>query len=132
MAIRMLFSALVDADLLNTEAWDRCETRAERGEAISVLADRLEAACRERSSSAPSNAVNAMRRAVYEACVAQAAEFPGCFTLTVPTGDGKTLSGMAFALRQAAIHGMRRWTPRPAAFTERPLHATPAATLSSS
>jgi CRISPR-associated endonuclease/helicase Cas3 len=108
IAIRMLFSALVDADLLNTEAWDRREARAVRGEAISVLADRLEAACLERSSRATRSAVNAMRREVYETCVAQASEPRGGFTLTVPTGGGKTLSGMAFALHHAAIHGMRR------------------------
>jgi CRISPR-associated endonuclease/helicase Cas3 len=108
MAIRMLFSALVDADLLNTEAWDRGESRIPRGEEISVLADRLETACREHCSNAPPSAVNEMRREVYEACVAQATEPPGCFTLTAPTGGGKTLSGLAFALRHAASHNMRR------------------------
>jgi CRISPR-associated endonuclease/helicase Cas3 len=108
MAIRMLFSALVDADLLNTEAWDRGESRALRGEEIPVLADRLEAACRDRCSNAPPSAVNRMRREVYDACVAQATEPQGCFTLTVPTGGGKTLSGLAFALRHAATHGMQR------------------------
>jgi hypothetical protein len=45
LAVRMLFSALVDADLLNTQAWDRCEARVARGEEIAALADRLEAAC---------------------------------------------------------------------------------------
>ena len=108
LAVRMLFSALVDADLLNTEAWDRGESRAARGEEIAVLADRLEAACQERSAHASHSPVNAMRREVYEACVLRAAEAPGCFTLTVPTGGGKTLSGMAFALRHAATHGLRR------------------------
>jgi CRISPR-associated endonuclease/helicase Cas3 len=108
MAIRMLFSALVDADLLNTEAWDRGTTRALRGESITALADRLEAVCLERSISALPSAVNTMRREVLAACLASAARPRGGFTLTVPTGGGKTLSGMAFALRHAATHGMRR------------------------
>jgi CRISPR-associated endonuclease/helicase Cas3 len=108
MAVRMAFSALVDADLLNTEAWDRCEARIPRGENISTLADRLEASCIQRSSTALPNDLNAMRKEVYEACVLKASYSPGCFTLTVPTGGGKTLSGMAFALRHAATHGMRR------------------------
>jgi CRISPR-associated endonuclease/helicase Cas3 len=108
MAIRMLFSTLVDADLLNTEGWDRGTSRALRGEFILELAERLEAVCRERSSSAPPSAVNTMRREVLEACLARASEPRGGFTLTVPTGGGKTLSGMAFALRHAATHGMKR------------------------
>jgi CRISPR-associated endonuclease/helicase Cas3 len=112
---RFLFSALVDADRLDAEAFDSPDKRrvATAGyDTIAALRDRLDqhidglAAAKVRG--ADSSPVNRCRAAVLQAC-RQAAELPpGIFSLSVPTGGGKTLSAMAFALRHAERHGLRR------------------------
>jgi CRISPR-associated endonuclease/helicase Cas3 len=108
--LRLVFSALVDADYLDTERHFRAEQAAERhgaSRSVAELWDCLEGHQR-RFSGEPSDAVSRARRDVYEACVAAAESPPGLFRLTVPTGGGKTLSGMAFALRHALRHGHQR------------------------
>ncbi len=108
LAVRLLFSALVDADLLNTEAWDRGKSRYTPTESLVVLRDLVATACEARIADAPPTPLNRMRSDVYLACLQAARKAQGVFTLTVPTGGGKTLSGMAFALHHAVIHQMRR------------------------
>ncbi len=111
-ATRMIFSALVDADYLDTEAFfTGLEGRpVERGghPPLDVLLGRLEAHLRELMSNANDTAVNRLRREVLEHSRGQAAEAPGLFTFTVPTGGGKTLSSLAFALEHAIRHGLER------------------------
>ncbi|HEU5402153.1 MAG TPA: CRISPR-associated endonuclease Cas3'' [Terriglobales bacterium] len=111
LATRFLFSSLVDADSLNTEAWDRGKVRQADFDSIAVLATRAEAACLEKSRGALNridSALNRMRAEVLKQCLASASLPPGPFTLTVPTGGGKTLSGLAFALRHAAQNRLQR------------------------
>jgi CRISPR-associated endonuclease/helicase Cas3 len=111
LATRFLFSALVDADSLNTEEWDKGEKRKTTFDEIPELAARVEAACFEKSQGAfatADTALNRMRLEVLQQCLDAASLPPGPFTLTVPTGGGKTLSGLAFALRHAASHGLQR------------------------
>ncbi len=111
LATRFVFSALVDADSLDTERWDRGAAREARCSTIAELATRTEVACRERSREAlarTDSALNRMRAQVLEQCLASAELARGPFTLTVPTGGGKTLSGLAFALRHAERHGLER------------------------
>lgn len=104
---RMLFSCLVDADYLCTEAFmDNAPLRAGLGEPLGTLFERLKV--RLGSFGEPTNLVGEKRRQVLEDCL-RAAEAPrGLFTLTVPTGGGKTLSSLAFALRHALKNDMRR------------------------
>lgn len=90
--LRLLLSALIDADRLDTEAHFRPDTSALRGNPVSMAAlyDHLATSQRE-FANVPTTPVNDVRAAVYDACLAAAAERPGLFRLTVPTGGGKTL-----------------------------------------
>ncbi|HLI75551.1 MAG TPA: CRISPR-associated endonuclease Cas3'', partial [Acidobacteriaceae bacterium] len=115
LAVRMLFSALVDADVLDTEAWDKGEDRPVRGESLITLRDRLNEFCVSKIERAHAcartdteRALGHMRQQVYEACASAGPTNRGTFTLTVPTGGGKTLSGLAFALHHGVFHSMRR------------------------
>lgn len=107
--LRMLFSALVDADFLDTERHfspERAAARPPSGD-LAVLYQRLQRR-HKRLAAATAGTVNAVRAEVYAACVAAADQPPGTFRLTAPTGAGKTLSALAFALRHAAQNGMAR------------------------
>ncbi|WP_373500908.1 CRISPR-associated endonuclease Cas3'' [Desulfococcus sp.] len=108
--LRMLFSCLVDADFLDTESFMDPEKTAQRAgyPAMDDLAPLFEDYMTQKLANAPDTKVNLIRAEVLQACRDRAADPPGLFTLTVPTGGGKTLSSMAFALRHAAVHLKRR------------------------
>ena len=101
--IRMLFSALVDADFLDTERHFRTDRqKARRGwKRLEELWEPFEQSQRELMACAAPTALNTLRRQVYEACLRAGEAAQGFFSLTVPTGGGKTLSAMGFALRHA-------------------------------
>lgn len=107
---RMLFSALVDADFLETEAfYDRAAGRErERGwnGSLKKLASALDAYLQ--AFAPPKERINRLRAEILHHVRAKAAERPGLFRLTVPTGGGKTLTSLAFALDHAIRHGMER------------------------
>lgn len=107
---RMLYSCLVDADFLDTEAFMDTERSGWRkGYPDLAEMDRLLDQFLERlSSSAPDTPVNAHRKAILGNCVRAAGQNPGLFSLTVPTGGGKTFSSLSFALKHARKHGMER------------------------
>lgn len=108
--LRMVFSALVDADYLDTEAHFNPQQAARRGPSVSMtdLWQRFSKRHQSVKAGAPAGAVNEVRSEVYEACLDAAEKPPGIFRLAVPTGGGKTLSGMGFALRHAVNHGLDR------------------------
>jgi CRISPR-associated endonuclease/helicase Cas3 len=107
--LRMLFSALVDADFLDTERHFSADQSGYRGSGITLndLWTRFQESQRQ-FDGVPDTLVNRHRRQIYKACIEAATLPPGLFRLTVPTGGGKTRSGMGFALRHALEHGQRR------------------------
>jgi len=112
--LRMLFSCLIDADRLDTERHknpERAEQRAKPVEPQIIWPElwrRFEREHARLTANAAATDVNAVRKEVYEACVRCGEEEQGIFRLTVPTGGGKTLSSLAFALRHACKHGLDR------------------------
>jgi len=110
--IRMMFSALVDADYLDTEAWYAKQEgkTPRRGEHSNLckLRERLIAHLDTLKGRSVPSKVNILRQQVLVHARARAVKSPGVFTLTVPTGGGKTLSSLAFALEHAVHHGLER------------------------
>lgn len=108
--VRMLFSCLVDADFFDTEEFMDEGKSAQRTGTLSIqeLLSRFNAYMEEAFTDAPSTNVNRVRTEVLRQCRDKAHETPGVFSLTVPTGGGKTLSSLAFALEHAAHHNKRR------------------------
>jgi CRISPR-associated endonuclease/helicase Cas3 len=104
---RMIFSILVDADWLETETFLGGGAKR-RGEHASIpdLCLRLNQYLRRYDH--PKEPINQKRTEILKICLEKAAEPPGFFTLTVPTGGGKTLASMAFALNHAARHRLSR------------------------
>lgn len=107
---RMLFSCLVDADFLDTEAFmDGEKSKARTGyPKIASLAQRFDAHMERLKVGAGNTVVNRLRADVLAQCHARAQGKPGLYSLSVPTGGGKTLSSLAFALEHANVHGKRR------------------------
>jgi CRISPR-associated endonuclease/helicase Cas3 len=101
---RMLFSCLVDADFLDTEGHFKPQVTAQRAapalqpeRALALLRDHL-------AAKSAGGEVNRRRRRLLSDCLAAAAKPSGLFTLTAPTGSGKTLSSLAFALQHINTH----------------------------
>lgn len=108
--LRMLFSALVDADFLDTESF-MSESRGQArvgAHGIPALQSALDLHMSALAAGAANTVVNGLRQSILAQCRDKAKKAPGVFTLTVPTGGGKTLASLAFALDHAVLHGKRR------------------------
>ena len=108
--VRLLFSCLVDADFLDTEAHFDMDKPARREgfPALDQMLAAFDAHMVTKAASASVSLVNTLRANILSQCREKAALPPGFFSLTVPTGGGKTLSSLAFALKHAQAHGKRR------------------------
>lgn len=109
--LRMLYSSLVDADFLDTERVmdpERFLSRVYQGMTLSQMKDNLARKMESLAADLQSTRVNAARTDIHNACLEAAGGEPGIYTLTVPTGGGKTLSSLDFALNHALTNGQER------------------------
>ena len=108
--VRMLFSCLVDADYLDTEqSLDEKKSRWRSSyPSLEELHSKFWSKFNALRNAADNTLVNQQREIVLKDCLIAANKDPGLFSLTVPTGGGKTLASMAFALNHAEMHDKRR------------------------
>ncbi len=104
--IRMCFSALIDADRLDTERYYQPDLRQTISADLPPLLEKLEA--KLAAFRPPQTEVERVRVEVQEHCRRSALEKPGFYRLAVPTGGGKTLASMLFGLTHAKAHELDR------------------------
>jgi len=109
---RMLFSCLIDADRIDTENHARFTSGqpplAPSYSTVEVLQAQVSRYLDHMSASTQATEVNKLRQHILRTARSKATLDPGLFSLTVPTGGGKTLTSLAFGLDHAAQHQLRR------------------------
>ena len=106
--LRLLFSCLLDADRVDSAAFEDpalLSLRSEDTPDWGILIERLETAL---NGFPIDTEINRLRRRISDACRERADDGQGIFALTVPTGGGKTLAGLRFALHHARKHRLKR------------------------
>lgn len=107
---RLLFSCLVDADFLDTEAFMDKESSALRNNkaTLSTLSSLLDVYLKSLKENAKDTKINRIRNQVQEQCLKMSESPTGFYSLTVPTGGGKTLSSLLWAMKHAIHNGQKR------------------------
>lgn len=109
LALRFLFSCLIDADRIDTANFEHKKVAAYRPQGTyvrwQVLIGRLE---QKLSAFTPRHPIDNLRRKISDECLSAADRPRGIYTLTVPTGGGKTLASLRFALHHAALRDLER------------------------
>src|SRR5690606_35268704 len=110
LLVRMIFSCLVDADFIDTDEFYRKteglgRRRVTEPPSLEILRERLNEYLKKFR---PDSEVDRLCADIMEHVRKRSVDAPGLFSLTVPTGGGKTLASLAFALDHAIQHGLRR------------------------
>lgn len=109
MFMRMIYSCLVDADFLDTEAFMRDgKQKRNPGEKIEILFGKLEKYISGWIKNQNIDTVNGRRTEILKNCLEKGKSKQGLFRLTVPTGGGKTVASLAFALSHALENKLDR------------------------
>lgn len=106
LAVKFLFSCLVDADRCNAAGMDTPDSPPDWNEMERCLNAKLDAFAE--TPEELKSPLDKVRASISSQCSEQAVRAPGVFTLSVPTGGGKTLSSLRFAIRHARAHGLKR------------------------
>ena len=106
---RFLFSCLIDADRINSSDFEREDQKdvrrlTEKPDWQSAI-DQLEAKLAGFENRYP---IDEIRRRISDDCLKRAVDSQGIYTLTVPTGGGKTLASLRYALHHAQKHNLDR------------------------
>lgn len=108
LLLRLVFSAVVDADFLDTEEHFQHQARPAHPFLAGDLVDTFEVERSKLLADRPSAPVDKLRQEVYGYAVSAAKASPGMFRMPAPTGSGKTIAAAGFALHHARHHGLRR------------------------
>ena len=107
--LRMIYSCLVDADFLDTEYFMKNGlVERQSGQSMNILLKKLENRILDWLKNNDIDTVNGRRREILRNCIEEGKRDRGIFRLTVPTGGGKTIASLAFALNHAVKHHMDR------------------------
>jgi CRISPR-associated endonuclease/helicase Cas3 len=108
---RFLFSCLIDADRINSADFENPDNASYRNKAVSwdIAINRMEFFLTVQQSATHNNTpINTIRQSISDTCKNRAQDAQGIYTLTVPTGGGKTYASLRYALHHAKRHSLER------------------------